>query len=118
MSFVSLFSDREHAENWGCKEPWRAGRGCNDDWSLCVIDTTVLKDTNRFLKLSDLLEELDLDLPVRAGQHIRGAFLCLHRIPIEAIVEERSPGEVRAGEFLFTIYRSWPLIDSRSKKET
>ena len=116
--FVSLFSDRAHAESWGRKEPWHRHKGLSDDWSLHVIDTTKLKDTNRFFKLSDLWEELDLDLPVGAGQHIRGAFLCLHRIPIDAIVEKRSPGEVRAGELLFSIYKSWLLIDSRSKRET
>lgn len=83
-----------------------------------MIDTTKLKDTNCFFKLRDLLEELDLDLPAGAGQHIRGAFLCLHRTPIDAIVDKRSPGEVRAGEFLFSIYKIWLLIDSRSKRET
>ena len=101
MPFVSLFSDRAHTESWGRKEPWHRHKGLSDDWSLHVIDTTKLKNTNRFFKLSDLWEELDLDLPVGAGQHIRGAFLCLHRIPIDAIVEKRSPGEVRAGELLF-----------------
>jgi hypothetical protein len=106
LPFISLFSDREHAESWGRKEPWRRHKGLSDDRSLHVIDTTKLKDTTRFFKLSDLSEQLDVDLPVRASQHISGAFLCLHRIPIEAIVEERSPGEVKAGEFLFTIFKS------------
>lgn len=99
LPFISLFSDREHAENWGCKEPWRGHKGSSDNWSLHVIDTTKLKDTTRFFMLNNLLEELDLEIPISAGQHIRGAFLCLHRIPIEAIIEERNAGEVRAGEF-------------------
>jgi hypothetical protein len=100
LPFVSLFSDREHAESWGCKEPWRKHKGLSDDWSLHVIDTTRLKDTSRFFKLNDLLKQLDLKLPIGASQHISGAFLCLHRIPIEAIVEKKSPGEVKAGKFL------------------
>ncbi|KAF2007551.1 hypothetical protein P154DRAFT_614877 [Amniculicola lignicola CBS 123094] len=118
LPFISLFSDREHAENWGRKEPWRGHKGLSDDWSLLVIDTTKLKNRNPFFKLSDWLEELDLDLPVRASQQIRGAFLCLHHIPIEAIIEKSSPGEVKAVEFIFTIYKNWLLIDSRSKRET
>jgi hypothetical protein len=67
LPFVSLFFDREHAESSGRKEPRRRHKGLSDDWSLHVIDTTKLKDTNRFFKLSDLLEQLDLDLPVRTS---------------------------------------------------
>ncbi|KAF2791229.1 hypothetical protein K505DRAFT_351430 [Melanomma pulvis-pyrius CBS 109.77] len=96
--FISLFSDREHAENWGCKEPWRGHEGPSNDWSLHVIDTTRLKDTNRFFKLKQLLEDLEVKIPDRACQHIGGAFLCLHRIPIQAIIEERNPEEVKKGK--------------------
>ncbi|KAF2457212.1 hypothetical protein BDY21DRAFT_345232 [Lineolata rhizophorae] len=63
-----------------------------------MIDTTVLKDTGRFLKLNDLIEELSLTIPNPAVQHIQGAFLCLHRIPPEAIVERRNPKEVDEGQ--------------------
>lgn len=48
---------------------------------------------------------LDLEIPVAAGQHIRGAFLCLHRIPIEAIVETRNPGEVETDKFSMLFLR-------------
>ncbi|ORX94459.1 hypothetical protein BCR34DRAFT_629189 [Clohesyomyces aquaticus] len=92
--FISLFSDREHAENWGCKEPWRGHKDKKGDWSLCAIDTTVLKDTGRFFKISDLVEELGLKIPGPAGQHVRGAFVCLHRIPAEAVIERTSAKEV------------------------
>jgi hypothetical protein len=60
-----------------------------------VIDTTKIISTIHFFKLSDLVEELDLDIPKDAGQHIRGAFLCLHRIPTTAILESRNPREVK-----------------------
>jgi len=95
LPFISLFSDREHAENWGLKEPWRGIKGPNGNWSLHVIDTTKIISTIHFFKLSDLVEELDLDIPKDAGQHIRGAFLCLHRIPTTAILESRNPREVK-----------------------
>lgn len=98
LPFISLFSDREHAENWGRLEPWRGHQSPKGDWSLCVIDRTVLKGTGRFFKLNDLIEELSLTIPNPAVQHIRGAFLCLHRIPAEAIVETRNPEEVEKGK--------------------
>lgn len=94
LPFISLFSDRDHAENWGRKEPWRKHKGPNGDWSLHVIDTTKLKDAHQLFKLSDLLDKLNLNIPDFASQHIRGAFLCLHRVPIQAIVERRNPSEV------------------------
>jgi hypothetical protein len=99
LPFISLLSDREHAENWSLKEPWRGDKHPEGDWSLQVIDTTLLENTsNRFFKLSDLVEELGLNIPERAGQHVRGAFLCLHHIPAEAIVESRKPREVEEGK--------------------
>lgn len=98
LPFIALFSDREHAENWGLKQPWRGRVGPEGSWSLHVIDTTIMRSTYHFFKLSDLAEELDLNVPERAGQHIRGAFLCLHRIPTEAIVESRNPVEVEEGK--------------------
>ncbi|PVH92455.1 hypothetical protein DM02DRAFT_722078 [Periconia macrospinosa] len=97
LPFISLFSDREHAENWGCKEPWHGHQ--DDGWSLYVIDATRLKDTNRLFKLSDLLEELNLQIPAPAGRQIHGAYLCLHHIPVEAIIEKKSPSEVKAGKY-------------------
>lgn len=106
LPFISLFSDREHAESWGLKEPWRGNKGSEGNWSLYVINTGKMVDTNHFFKLSDLVEELDLDIPKSAGQHIRGAFMCLHRIPTTAIVERRTPAEVREGKFsVANLYR-------------
>ena len=67
-----------------------------------MIDTAILRSTSRLYKLSDLVENLDLNVPERAEQHIRGAFLCLHRIPNEAIIGSRNPAEVEIGKFCFT----------------
>jgi hypothetical protein len=36
-----------------------------------MIDTTIVKGTNHFYKLGDLVEEFGLDVPERARQHIR-----------------------------------------------
>jgi hypothetical protein len=108
LPFISLFSNREHAENWGRKEPWRGRKGPSrsGDWSLHVIDTTKLKDTNRLFELSDLVDELSLNMHDGAVQHILGAFLSLHHVPIEAVVERRNPNEVKEGKCLNTIYKA------------
>ncbi|PWY79406.1 hypothetical protein BO94DRAFT_168236 [Aspergillus sclerotioniger CBS 115572] len=57
VPFISLFSDREHAENWGLKQPWRGTAtylSCSD-WALYVIDTDRLDDAC-FFRLKDLVE--------------------------------------------------------------
>jgi hypothetical protein len=102
LPFISLFSDREHAETWGLKQPWRGNTRVEGNWTLYVIDVTKLISTNYFFKLSDLVEDLDLEILGSAGQHKRGAFLCLHRIPASAIVESRNPTEVKEGKFSIT----------------
>jgi hypothetical protein len=99
VPFISLFSDRRHAENWGRKEPWRGNHGLEGVWALYVIDTTELKKTTFFFKLSNLIEKLNLDIPKGAQQHIEGAFVCLHRIPPTAIVEKRTSAQVEEGKF-------------------
>ena len=45
------------------------------------------------------MEKLSLDIPERAEQHIQGAFICLHRIPVIAIVERRTPTQVEEGDY-------------------
>jgi hypothetical protein len=99
LPFISLFSNREHAENWGCKEPWRRNDSSEGSWALHVISTIELRNTHNFFRLRDLMEKLSLDIPERAEQHIQGAFICLHRIPVTAIVERRTPTEVEEGEY-------------------
>ncbi|KAF4453641.1 hypothetical protein F53441_3650 [Fusarium austroafricanum] len=94
--FISLFSDREHAENWAMKEPWhRTPRGVRgDDWTLLVIDTQLLGDAWLY-KVSQLVSALRLQIPDKAAQHIGGSFLCMHKIPAAAIIEERDSKEVK-----------------------
>jgi hypothetical protein len=98
LPFISLFSDREHAENWGCREPWLKNHPSEGGWTLYVIDTTELRRTTLFFKLSSLVRRLSLDIPRGAQQHIEGAHLCLHRIPPAAVVEKRTPAQVEEGK--------------------
>lgn len=58
-----------------------------------------LQKTNHLFRLSDLVEKLSLDIPEGAGQHIQGAFICLHHIPATAIGKSRTPAEVEEGKY-------------------
>ncbi|KAF3391295.1 hypothetical protein F1880_007741 [Penicillium rolfsii] len=95
IPFISLFSDREHAENWGLKQPWigKRPRLSHDNWALYVIDTTQLEDAY-FFKLSYLTENLGLELPNKARQHTMGTYLCLYNVPAAAVAEKIEPREV------------------------
>lgn len=96
--FISLFSDRAHAENWGCKMPWGGHSNSEDGWALYTISTVDL-DSKSFFRLSDLVGKFDLKIPERAEQHIKGAFVCLHHIPASAIAGKSTPREVEIGKY-------------------
>ncbi|KIE01370.1 hypothetical protein MAJ_02711, partial [Metarhizium majus ARSEF 297] len=90
LPFISLFSDLDHAENWGLKEPWRdpSSFSPRGNWTLYAINTTLLVNATLF-KLGDLVQRLQLQIPKNAQQHIDGAYLCLHRIPTSSIIKQR-----------------------------
>ncbi|THV50027.1 hypothetical protein BGAL_0168g00090 [Botrytis galanthina] len=94
-AFISLFSDKQHAENWGLKKPWCGHQSPDEDWTLYVINTVELLKTTQVFRLHDLVEKLSLDIPDVAKQHIQGAILCLHHIPTSAIVASRTPSEIK-----------------------
>lgn len=91
--FVSLFSDRIHAENWGCREPWRISNTQSGQWTLCTIDTSSLEEVYVF-KVRRLIDALGVEIPKRAEQHQEGSYICLHKIPVHAMVEERDGGDI------------------------
>jgi hypothetical protein len=94
--YISLFSDKDHAENWAFKEPWNNGRRTPLDWEVITIDTKELEGVYVF-NLSHLLSQMKLSLPEKAQQHSEGAYLCLHRIPASALLDRRSSWEVEEG---------------------
>ncbi|KAI0415741.1 hypothetical protein F5X98DRAFT_388631 [Xylaria grammica] len=94
--FISFFSDREHAENWGCTEPWGGSDPHRDQWTLCTIDTCLLEEIYVF-KVSRLVDALGVKIPERAGQHERGSYICLHKVPARAILEEKAGSDVKYG---------------------
>ena len=73
--YITVFSDKKHAENWALSYSRRVGDSCK----VIRIDSRELRHVYVF-KLSDLQARLDFEVPVGASQHVEGAFLCLHRI--------------------------------------
>ncbi|KAK0672645.1 hypothetical protein QBC41DRAFT_13107 [Cercophora samala] len=85
--FISFFSDKTHAINWGfCLKKWGPRSRTDDDWSILTIDTSCLQNTYVF-KLSTVIDELDVKIPKTAEDaHKPGGYFCLHRVPACAIV--------------------------------
>ena len=61
LPFISLFSDREHAEIWGRRKPCHGSHRLGDGWALYVIDATELRKTTLLFNLSSLVGRLKLD---------------------------------------------------------
>lgn len=93
--FITLFSDKEHAANWGLREPWRCNQQKAEDWSLYTIETFGAPESCIFFRLSHLTRGLNLDLPKGVKQHIKKAFLCLRQIPREAVAQKMDPQKAR-----------------------
>ena len=96
--FISLFSDWDHAENWGLEQPWASHviHHRSGHWTLRVIDTRRLVEPYIF-RSEDLVNSLELKLPDEAKQHTEDTFLCLYAIPVAAVVEHWDPQEVKNG---------------------
>ena len=95
--FITVFSDKKHAENWALKQPWRLlDLELDlelDRWELITIESECLSDVYVF-KLSDLMIRLNFSVPEGARQHVNGAYLCLHRMPASAILECQSDSDI------------------------
>ena len=77
-SYISTFSDREHADNWALK------MGTN---AKLLRLSTALWDVSYVFKLSTLVQMLPVEIPDAASQHIEGAYWFLHSVPSNATVE-------------------------------
>ncbi|KAI0377670.1 hypothetical protein F5Y04DRAFT_284738 [Hypomontagnella monticulosa] len=94
--FISFFSDRRHAINWGRKEPWDSQHTPRLEWALCTIDTCTsqLRGVEIF-KVEKLVDVLGVKIPEGARQHQGGAYICLHEIPACAIVQSEPASTIR-----------------------
>ena len=106
--YITCFSEKDHAENWALKQPWNPRGQEKGSWILLTIDTRLLSETYVF-RLNDLVKNLALTIPERAFQHVQGAYLCLHRIPMSAIA---CLTEVRGGTQVAVIFRRLHLVAS------
>ncbi|KAM5357656.1 hypothetical protein ACJZ2D_016044 [Fusarium nematophilum] len=113
LPFIAVFSDRDHTENWACKEPWHGPSHRRGQWTLNKIDTAELCNTHIF-KLSQLITALGVRIPDRAAQHAKGAFLCLHKIPARAINETRDEDYVRADRESRRFEEQYHILDAYS----
>ncbi|KAL2788007.1 hypothetical protein BJX66DRAFT_266833 [Aspergillus keveii] len=84
--FISLFSDRTHAENWMNRQLKALNNeNCNSKyWNLLEIDTTALSDSYLF-HAHEIVTSLDLDVKAIASASIKGEYLVVHRVPAAAI---------------------------------
>lgn len=103
--YITCFSAKDHAENWALKEPWNPRDQDKGSWRILTIDTTLMPETFVF-SLNALAKDLSLEIPERASQHVKGAYLCLHRIPTSAIVKSASSSEVRDGTQAAVIFQA------------
>jgi hypothetical protein len=81
--YISLFSDRENAENWATRWELYNSRPCQ----IVEIDGTRLADS-RVYCVRDLQNQFGLSGPRNSE------YLCLHRIPKKAIVSRQSTQNV------------------------
>jgi hypothetical protein len=99
--YISTFSDCEHAENWALK------MGTNV--KLLRLSTALWDDPYIF-KLSTLVEKLPVMIPDAASQHIEGAYLCLHSVPSEAIVEVMNREDIEISTVVAIVLCPWLLF--------
>lgn len=43
--YITCFSEKDHAENWACKQPWNHSDYGNESWSLLTIATELMPET-------------------------------------------------------------------------
>ncbi|PTB68157.1 hypothetical protein BBK36DRAFT_1139660 [Trichoderma citrinoviride] len=91
--FISVLSDKEHADYWAGKAPaWLRSRGVeNPEVSISEIDTTQLPAGTYVFMAKSLVNRLDIKY-----KYWKHEYLFLHRIPHEAIISPqglKSPKE-------------------------
>ncbi len=94
--YISCFSDKCHARNWARKQPWQSSELKESSWEILIIDTSKMPDT-RVISLKHVVTNLNLEIPEPATQHVEGAYLCVHKIPVSAIVRRESPETIVEG---------------------
>ena len=95
--FISVFSDKDYAMNWAMYAPWNRRGYSTSECQLLTVDTTKLGKESYVFKLNTLVGQLGVVLRQGIGNHEEGAYLFLHRVPEEAIVQYQDREEIRRG---------------------
>lgn len=110
--FISLFSQRRHAENWMLDRHKRFGsRNC----TLLQIDTTTLNGFFIF-RAQEIVDALSLSTTEAARASVAGEYLIAHYIPPRAITRSQTVDDIIAGKLtIFTQYFDFgwkPIVPS------
>ncbi|PLN84982.1 hypothetical protein BDW42DRAFT_161387 [Aspergillus taichungensis] len=91
-TFISLFSQRRHAENWMLDRHTRLGsRNC----TLLQIDTAALNGFFIF-RAQEIVDALSLSIPEAAQASVAKEYLIAHCIPPRAIIRSQTVDEIIA----------------------
>lgn len=92
--FISLFSQRRHAENWMLDRYTRLGsRNC----TLLQISTATLNGFFIF-RAEEIVDALSLSIPEAAQASVAREYLIAHYIPPRAIIRSQSVNDILAGK--------------------
>lgn len=92
--FISLFSQRRHAENWMLERHTRFGsRNC----TLLQINTAALHGFFIF-RAEEIVDALSLSIPEAAQASVAREYLIAHYIPPRAIIRSQTVHDILAGK--------------------
>lgn len=92
--FISLFSQRRHAENWMLERHTRFGsRNC----TLLQIDTSNLVAFFIF-RAEEIVDALSLSIPEAAQASVAREYLIAHYVPSRAIIGSQTVDDILAGK--------------------
>lgn len=88
--FISLFSDRSHAENWMLE---RHSRFHDRDCTFLEIDMNSLRDHYVF-RAEEIVDTLSLSVPTAAQASIAKEYLVVHHIPPIAVLRRQTVHDI------------------------
>lgn len=106
--FISLFSDKRHAENWMLQ---RKSQYRSKNCTILEIYTAELGNSKVF-RAEKIVDILSLPIPKKASASVAKEYLVAHRIPPVAIVRTQSVEEYEKGKCLSAF--SYAACNSKS----
>jgi hypothetical protein len=106
--FISLFSDRRHAENWMLK---RHSRFHDRDCTLLEIDMNSLRDHYVF-RAEEIVDALSLSIRTAAQASVAKEYLVVHCIPPIAVLRSQTVHDITSKRTLSLNFRAWGDINA------